>query len=430
MALGSADGRAVLDRYRQVVSGAHLAGAKVITNEWGAVLFGQFAVRPQDLKALADRSLAAGVTRMALHGFAYRLYDRAAGIGPGPAWPGWCAWCGGGLEFSDSWDQRWPQFKSLRGLADYLGRAGAALRDGRPRVDLTLLNAASVVNGIGAPSTAGTPEDSMRRALGRRRLHLGCERPGRHPPSGRGPRVAGCCRRGPGYKALVVDTSRRPAGRRRRAPRPARARRLPIVVYGSAAGAGAGYKERAGRGRQGESRGQQSARFRSVRFARSPAGLLAALRALAVRPDFRARRRRDAVVPVHRRTAAGDLWFLYNDSPEAVAGKFELRDPRRALADRSLERSGNPAAGGAQVGGARRCGSTCSPGQTTLLSFDRRRGARTGRRPVFIQRRLSGPLTVAGPWKLRRQRRSPRAVAPTLRPTLCGAQPLGVRSPS
>ena len=47
--LGSAEGRTVLDRYRQVVSGAHLSGARVITNEWGAVLDGQFRVRLEDL---------------------------------------------------------------------------------------------------------------------------------------------------------------------------------------------------------------------------------------------------------------------------------------------------------------------------------------------------------------------------------------------
>src|SRR6185295_20423578 len=96
---------------------------------------------------------------MALHGFAYRLYD-----GSRPSWPGWCSFCGGALEFSDSWNQRWPQLKALRGLADYLGRAGAALRSGRPAVDLTLMNATSVVNGLlGVAPTAGTPEDRLRR---------------------------------------------------------------------------------------------------------------------------------------------------------------------------------------------------------------------------------------------------------------------------
>jgi hypothetical protein len=56
---GSADARTVLDRYRQVVSGAHLSGANEITNEWGAVLSGQFRVRLEDLLALR-RPVAGG----------------------------------------------------------------------------------------------------------------------------------------------------------------------------------------------------------------------------------------------------------------------------------------------------------------------------------------------------------------------------------
>ena len=93
--------RAVLDRYRQVVSGAHLSGAKVITNEWGAVFQGQFGVRQEDLKALADRSLAAGrdadgASRLRLPA----LRSASPGIGPGPTWPGWCAFCGGARSSS------------------------------------------------------------------------------------------------------------------------------------------------------------------------------------------------------------------------------------------------------------------------------------------------------------------------------------------
>ena len=102
--LGSAEGRTVLDRYRQVVSGAHLSGARVITNEWGAVLDGQFRVRLEDLRALADRSLAAGVTRMALHGFAYRLYERARGHCPGRARAG----PGGARSAAGRWSSRTP----------------------------------------------------------------------------------------------------------------------------------------------------------------------------------------------------------------------------------------------------------------------------------------------------------------------------------
>ena len=397
VALGSADGRAVLDRYRQVVSGAHISGAKVITNEWGAVFVGQFGVRPQDLKALADRSLAAGVTRMALHGFAYRPYQRAAGIGPGPTWPGWCAWCGGGLEFADSWDQRWPQFEALRGLTAYLGRAGAALQSGRPRVDLTLLNATSVVNGIGAPSTAGTPEDDLRRALGGAGYtwdssdpvairRLGGVRRGRLLP------------RGPGYKALVVDDQEAlPATAAKRLVKLGRAG-LPIVVYGSVPRTGAGFKDHAAEDASVKAAVRSLRALGSVRFAKTPGMLLAALRGLAVRPDFRAAGGATSVVPVHRRTAAGDLWFLYNDSADPAAGRFDFATGG-APSQIDLWTGRVTRLADSAHGRRARLRLFLRPGQTALLSFDRRRGARTGG-PVFKQRRLSGPLTVTGPWRL------------------------------
>ena len=88
--------------------------------------------------------------------------------------------------------------KSLSGFAAYLGRAGAALRAGRPRVDLTLLNATSVVNGITArehgpgpsrrPPPAGPPGRADTRGT---RGHVPAEVAGRFGPDR--------------YKALVID---------------------------------------------------------------------------------------------------------------------------------------------------------------------------------------------------------------------------------
>jgi hypothetical protein len=394
--LNSADGRAVLDRYRQVVSGAHLSGAKVITNEWGAVFVGHFGVEPEDLKALADRSLAAGVTRMALHGFAYRLYDRPSGGGPRPSWPGWCAWCGGGLEFADSWNQRWPQFKSLRGLTTYLGRAGAALRGGRPRVDLTLMNATSVVNGIGAPDPEGTPEDRLRRALGAAGFTWDAIDPVATRRLGR-PSGGRLLRRGPAYKALVVDDQRRiPGAAAERLVRLARAG-LPTVVFGAVPEAGVGYRDARGEDARVKAAVRRLRRLPSVRFASTPAGLLAALRKLSVRPDFRPRRP-TSVVPVHRRTASGDVWFLFNDSPHPARGKFGFAtagdpsqiDPWTGRATRLADAAGRQGRVALRL--------SLKPGDTALLSFDRHPTGRGGR--AVFARRLRAPLEVAGPWSL------------------------------
>ena len=103
----------VLDRYRQVVSGAHLSGAKEITNEWGAVLNGQFG---SGWRTSGPRRplLAAGVSRMAL---------TASPIGPtasrrrrtvDAALAGMVRVVRAGLEFADSWNQRWPLLKACR----------------------------------------------------------------------------------------------------------------------------------------------------------------------------------------------------------------------------------------------------------------------------------------------------------------------------
>ena len=131
--LGSAEGRTVLDRYRQVVSGAHLSGARVITNEWGAVLDGQFRVRLEDLEG-ARRPIA-GRGRHAHGAPRVRLPAVQGRRGPAPAEPGLArvvrvlrpdAGVLGRLEPALAADAVSPRFERL------LGRAGAALRKGRP----------------------------------------------------------------------------------------------------------------------------------------------------------------------------------------------------------------------------------------------------------------------------------------------------------
>ena len=376
VALGSADGRAVLNRYRQVVSGAHLSGAREVTNEWGAVLNGQFRLRLEDLRRIADRSLAAGVSRMALHGFAYRLYD-----GSRPSWPGWCSFCGGALEFSDSWNQSWPQLKALRGLADYLGRAGAALRSGRPAVDLTLMNATSVVNGLlGVAPTAGTPEDRLRRRLAGAGYSWDVIDPVSREALGRGR----------AYRALVVDDQAAlPAAAAKRLVRLARSG-LPVVLYGKVPRAGVGFKGASGEDAAVRSAIRRLRRLPNVRLARTPIALLARLRALSVGPAF-APRERTGIVPVHRRTAAGDLWFLFNDSGRPARGRFRFATP------------GAPAQIDLWTGRTTRLAEytrrgrhvtlplALGPGETALLAFDRRRA-----RGVSVAATTADSARVAG----------------------------------
>jgi hypothetical protein len=432
VAPGSSAGRAVVDRYRQVVSGAHLSGRKEISNEWGAVIGGQYQVQAGALKGIADRSLAAGVSRMVMHAFAYRLYDRPAGATePRPNWPGWCAYCTGPFKVADSWNQLWPQFKAFSGLTSYLGRAGAALRSGRPRVDLTLLNATSAVNGTPtAPPASGTPDD-VREALEgggytwdvldpldiRR---VGGVSGGRLLP------------RGPAYKALVIDDMEAlPSATAKRLDKLAR-KGLRIVIYGQVPDQGMGYRNAAGEDAAVKAAVARLRGRPNVRLAATPSELVAALRALSINPDL-GQGAAATVIPLHRRTAKGDVWFMYNDSTQRTTRNF------------TFATTGAPAQIDLWTGRATRLGQytrrkgrvtvplSIDAAGTTVLSFDRRRtggvsvtstsadsarfagsrlvlrdlsgGSQTatmsdGRRISVAFPALSKPRTIPGPWGL------------------------------
>ncbi len=423
---GSAAGRAVVDRYRQVVSGAHLSGAKEISNEWGAVFNGQFQVRPEVLKQVADRSLAAGVSRMVLHAFAYRLYKFFP-----PSWPGWCAYCLPGFNVADSWNQLWPQFKALSGLTGYLGRAGAALRAGRPRVDLTLVNATSAVNGTpSAPPNSGTP-DEVREALegGGYTWDVLDPLDVRRAGGMSGGRLLP---KGPAYKALVVDDMEAlPAATAERLDKLARSG-LRMVIYGRVPEQGTGYRDAAGEDAAVMAAVARLRARSNVRVAATPSELVAALRALSVGPDL-AQGAAATVIPVHRRTARGDVWFLYNDSTEGTTRNFTFATTG-APAQIDLW-TGRSTRLGRYTRGAGRVTVPLSIGaaETAVLAFDRRRsgdvsvtstsadsvrragsrlilrdfggGSQTatlsdGRRVSVALPALGGPRTVGGPWRL------------------------------
>lgn len=390
---GSREARGVLNRYRQVVSGAHLSGATEVTLEWGAVMNGELQTRPEDLKVLADRAMAAGVSRMALHGFAYRLSDQRAGPGePRPNWPGWCAWCGS-LGFADSWNQAWPQWRAWPRFTEYLGRAGAVLRSGRPRVDLTLLSAKSSVAGFGGATTTSDGEDAVRRALERAGYTWDVLSPNSVPRSASTRRRA-LFPSGPGYRALVVDDQVAvPGEAAKRLVALARAG-LPVVVYGQAPRGGTSYRAPEREDKQVRAAVRRLRALPDVRFARTPGALVRALRGLRVRPDLRPPRA-TTVVGVHRRTAAGDAWFLYNDSVRPVRTRLEFA---ARGAPRFID-LWTGAVSAADVAGRSRTTTSVvialRPQETAAIVFSP--GARNTGRSL---RRAGSALTVRGPWRV------------------------------
>ncbi|HTW13506.1 MAG TPA: glycosyl hydrolase [Nocardioides sp.] len=320
---GTGDSRAVIDRYRQVVSGAHRSGADEVSNEIGASLFGAYRQNAIDIKQLADHSLAAGVSRMILHGFAYKDYnDTTASSNP---WVGWCPWCASFLGFADSWNQDFPQFKALARWSDYTGRAGAVVRTGRPQVDLVVLDSEADMNGTSKPDPVGTPVDDFRKSLSDAGFNW--DSISAHDLRAAGEVEAGrLLPDGPAYKALVVhDEPSLPAATAERIVGLAEAG-LPVVVQGSAPDAGESMKAPA---REDARVRDAIARLRTlpgVAFVDDPAIVAATVQGLEVTADITGPVVKD-VVPVHRRTASGDAWFLYNNSTAPVDGTITFTTP-------------------------------------------------------------------------------------------------------
>jgi hypothetical protein len=132
-----------------------------------------------------------------------------------------------------------------------------------------------------------------------------------------------------------------------------------------------------------------------VRVAPGPGTLLRALRTLDVAPDLRAAGGPATIVSVHRHTRAGDVWFLFNDSPRRVARRLRFATtgaPTRIdLWTGRATRLAEFSRAGAHV----TVPLTLGPGATALLSFDARRTGH-GRRVRPVGR----SLTVTGPWAL------------------------------
>lgn len=255
---------------------------------------------------------------MVLHGFAYQKYEETGKT----TWLGWAPWIGARLSFADSWNQDWPQLKAFGGLADYTGRVGTVLRTGRPQVDVTVLDAVSNVDGM-APDPTGTPVDAFRTAMYRAGLtwdvigpdHLlstGAVRGGRLLPHG------------PAYQAVLVrDQAALSADAAERLLALAKAG-LPMVVQGAVPDRGTGFRSPAGEDARVKAAVARLKKIGTVRFIDQPAAAVAELLRLGVQPDVTGSAVGD-IVPVHRRTESGDMWFLYNNTTDVFEGELTFR---------------------------------------------------------------------------------------------------------
>jgi hypothetical protein len=383
VAPGSATSDAIIDDYRQVVSAGHLSGAATMSLEAGANLLGEYNLSQADYKVIADRAFAAGVTTMIFHGFAYRSYQDLYQLW---SWPGWSAF---NLLFAESWNQTHPQIASglWSGLASYDGRVSAVLQSGQPRVDLTVLSAARGPHAYGSAALNAVLDHgdySYDRIDDRSLTALPLPLDKRL--------LAG----GPSYKAVVVDAMSALSG--------ASADRLlaiakagePVVVFGEPPARGVSYKSASGEDKQVRDDFAALLALANVRQIKDPKQLSDALAGLHVVPDLA--RSGSPIVAQHRHTAAGDVWFLYNNSTKPAAGQLTFAatgrpaqiDPWSGLATALSATSRSKRATTLSL--------TLAGGSSTIVSFGASAKAKlaTPAAPVSDVE----PITVKGPWKL------------------------------
>ncbi|MFF0723751.1 glycosyl hydrolase [Streptomyces sp. NPDC004134] len=309
---------------RTITSGGRLAGHGIASLEIGDVTHGDYMITPEALKYLADKGFAGGANELVLHGYPYK---DAHGAG----WPSWWPWSsehdvsGRDYGFGEGFTPALPMWRHLRPLADYFARAQTVLRAGRPVTDLAVHRDVQGYGRVADPHTDERGEPLLDAALTGAGHTFDIIDPGTlaHPRTS--VRNGRLLVREPGYRALVVE----PAASRHQgvvdgsdAMSASVARRLvsfaraglPIVFVGRFPERGVSYLDAA---REDAAVRRAVAELRHsprVLLVRDEAGVPAALGRLGVRPDVTYEGPHPQVHGVHRRTPAGDYWFLCNIS--------------------------------------------------------------------------------------------------------------------
>jgi hypothetical protein len=366
-AAGSPTARYGLDAYRMTASGAHIGKANEVGLELGAVFNRDYTLTLADVKAMIDHAYAGGVNQAVLHGYPYRT-------APGSAWPSWhpfsSEWVVFG-GFSETWSGVQPQWRHMRGMADYIARNNFALQHGEARVDLAVYRDGLLVADVATPDPGPIFEGS---ALEQAGFTYGFVDPVSLARSRDliGPRSL--YPDGPGYRALVIDgEDAMPAAAARRILACAR-HGLPVVVVGDPPDRGTSLRDAPGEDRDVRAAFDALLRERNVRHVASTADVRGALRALGVEPRLRFA----APSPIHSAQREGDgasVFYLWNPGPSPVR------------VDASFEAHGRPAILDAWSGDVRavsthrRSGSRTElplrlgAGETMLVRFGDRRGA-------------------------------------------------------
>jgi hypothetical protein len=322
------------DHYRALVAGSHQGGSNEISYELGAVFLNELMVGLTDYKRIMDKAWAAGVTRPMIHGYATQP--------PGTPWPGNSNFIG---LVSDSWNAAtFPQWAMWKPLADYWGRGTKILQDGTPKTDVAIYR--DGFSTTAATITGELPEIVVNQQLGDlpaaarqpiNELLASTQAPRPSPffdteplsragfttqyldPVGVRARVARgkgeLFPKGPGYRALVLDTRWIPAATATALDR-ASGDGLAIVVVGGEPGRAAGGPDAKGDATV-RAAFARILRRRTTREVARQDDVAEALADLGVRPA--AEWSRSARVYTQRRVVGDtELYYLYNATDAAV----------------------------------------------------------------------------------------------------------------
>jgi hypothetical protein len=303
-AYGSERWRHVMDSYRLTGSGAHLAGVKRATIEFGDD-FAIYRKQPVDYAQQLNESLAGGITMGLLTEFS-------------SASPGWPLPQGGAaLGLGDAWTAGWPQWRDWPALSRYFSRSTQILESGQARIDIAIYHDRGLA----------TAHDSGPLFASDRLEHAGYTYDFIDPLALTSRQAAATpgelYGHSVGYRALVLD---------RQATLPADAARailsfarqgLPVVVIGQPARLSTGLLHQPENDRAVQRAMTALMRLGNVARVDSADEASGALQRLACLPAA-SFGDGSALLSVHRQTAAQDLWWIFNPTDTPVTTRASL----------------------------------------------------------------------------------------------------------
>lgn len=377
-----------IDWFNLASSGAHLSGAPKTTAEVGDLIDMDQMITFRDLKLLADRIFSGGGNELEFHLFSYQ---KAVGA----SWPGYSRFSSDYVPFgiSEAWSPNMPQWKDFPQLNGYLARAQAVLQAGRPVNDVAIYRDMQGSNGSGFDADVDKLEPLVNSSLTNRGFTYDTVNPAAVTDQGTSVRDSQLVMEHPRYKALVIDldaSARRGVVDSSRGISAAVARRLvtfgqaglPIVFVGNYPDRGVSYADPSAEDQAVRDAVASLRRMPNVRLASQPLDVAATLNQLGVQPDVsltgvsaepvQCGRGAQCVYNVHRRTASGDYWYLWNGGSTTARFNGSFNAGSKAPMSWDLWNGNKSPIGRYEERAGRvRIPIELAPGESTVIGFDK-----------------------------------------------------------